>query len=90
LGQTNANRPLIIRQPMIIRTDSATNTPGQELFNNLVSSAASFDMDSPVEAQAEFDPPVAQSGGRVVYRIVVTALDESLKVPRPPARAGRT
>jgi hypothetical protein len=88
-GQTNVNRPLIIRQPMIIRSNSSTNTPGQELFNNLVSSAASFDMDSPVEAQAEFDPPVAQLGGHVVYRIVVTALDESLKVPDPmPAPEG--
>ena len=52
-------------------------------FDSLVSSAASFDMDSPVEARAEFDPPVATVGGRVIYRIEVSALDESLTVPNP-------
>src|SRR5580700_11224270 len=82
-GQTNVNRPLFIRPPMVIRPNSATNTPGQELFNSLVSSAASFDMDSPVEAQAEFEPPVAPLGAPVLYRIVVSALDESLKIPDP-------
>ncbi len=38
-------------------------------------------MDSPVEAHAEFDPPVATVGERVIYRVVVSALDESLKLP---------
>ena len=82
-GQTNANRTFIIRPPMVIRSNSPTNTPGQELFNSLVSSAASFDMDSPVEAQAGFEPPVAPLGAPVLYRVVVTALDESLKIPDP-------
>lgn len=46
-------------------------------------------MDSPVEAHAEFDPPMAAVGERVVYRVVVTALDESLKLPDPlPAPNG--
>jgi hypothetical protein len=55
------------------------STPDE--FDMMVASAASFDMDAPVEVQAEFDPPVAVVGGRVVYRITVSALDESLHVP---------
>ena len=58
---------------------TAPQTPDE--FDRLMMSAASFDLDSPVEAQAEFDPPVAQVGGRVVYRIEVSALDESLSAP---------
>ncbi|MDB6023395.1 MAG: hypothetical protein JWQ04_3252 [Pedosphaera sp.] len=58
-------------------------------FDSLVASAASFDIDSPVEAHAEFDPPTAPVGGRVVYRVVVTALDESLTMPdQLPVPAG--
>ncbi len=52
-----------------------------DMFDNMVASGASFDMDAPVTAQAEFDPPVASPGGRVNYRITVTALDESLEIP---------
>jgi hypothetical protein len=52
-----------------------------DLFDSMVASAASFDMDSPVVARTEFDPPVAAPGGRVIYRITVTALDESLEIP---------
>ena len=50
-------------------------------FNSLISSAASIDMDAAAVATAEFDPPVAATGGRVTYRITVTAPDESLEVP---------
>jgi hypothetical protein len=50
-------------------------------FDMLVSSAASFDIDSPVEAKAEFDPTNAPVSGHVVYRVVVSALDESLTMP---------
>ncbi|HXC99037.1 MAG TPA: hypothetical protein VN048_06830, partial [Verrucomicrobiae bacterium] len=52
-----------------------------DLFDMMVASGASFDMDSPVEAHAEFDPPVAAPGGRVIYRITASALDESLEIP---------
>ncbi len=58
---------------------SAPITP--DAFDSMVMSAASFDMDSPVVALGEFDPPVVAVGGRVVYRIVASALDESLSVP---------
>jgi hypothetical protein len=60
---------------------SQTSRAQPDLFDNMVSSAASLDMDSPVEAQAEFDPPVASPGARVLYRITASALDESLEVP---------
>jgi hypothetical protein len=52
-----------------------------DLFDSMVASAASFDMDSPVVARVEFDPPVAAPGGRIIYRITVSALDESLEIP---------
>jgi hypothetical protein len=52
-----------------------------DLFDMMVASGASFDMDSPVEAHAEFDPPVVAPGGQVIYRITASALDESLEIP---------
>ena len=52
-----------------------------DLFDMMVASGASFDMDSPVEAHAEFDPPLAAPGARVIYRIRASALDESLEIP---------
>ncbi len=52
-----------------------------DLFDMMVASGASFDMDSPVEAHVEFDPPVAIPGGQVTYRISASALDESLEIP---------
>jgi hypothetical protein len=55
--------------------------PGQDQFNALVSSAASIDMESPVTARVEFDPPTVAVGGRATYRIVLNALNESVKVP---------
>src|ERR1700722_5941848 len=63
----------------------------QDPFDALITSAASFDIDSPVTAQGEFDPPTAALGQRIIYRIEVTALDESLKVPdQLPGPAGLT
>jgi hypothetical protein len=60
-----------------------------DFFNSMISSAASVDMDAPVAARAEFDPPVVPAGGRAIYRIVINALDESLKAPDAlPAPAG--
>jgi hypothetical protein len=47
----------------------------------MVAAGASFDMDSPVEAQAEFDPPIAIPGAPIIYRLKISALDESLEVP---------
>ncbi len=63
--------------------------PKLDPFDMLITSAASFDIDSPVTARAEFDPPVAVVGQRVVFRVEVSALDESLKVPdQLPVPAG--
>ncbi|HZQ46693.1 MAG TPA: BatD family protein, partial [Verrucomicrobiae bacterium] len=81
-GQTQINPPATRLPPSsVIRVIPRTVRPGWDPFDSLISSAASFDMDSPVEAHAEFNPPVAAVGERVVYRVVVTALDESLKLP---------
>src|SRR5436305_939841 len=62
-------------------TPQTSGQSGQDAFNALVSSAASIDMDAAVTARAEFDPPTVPVGGRAVYRIVLNALDESVKVP---------
>ncbi len=82
-GQTPTPGQVIKPQTSLIspgvRSQPVQRTP--DPFDSMVASAASFDMDSPVEARAEFDPPVAVVGGHVIYRIVVTALDESLEVP---------
>ncbi|GEM_PF-248968 len=64
---------------MQISSQPANSTP--DLFNSLIGSAASVDMESVVTARVEFDPPVVAAGGRATYRIVVNALDESLKLP---------
>ena len=52
-----------------------------DAFSALIGSAASIDMDGPVTARAEFDPPTVPLGGKSIYRIVLTALDESVKLP---------
>ncbi len=72
-------------------TQPASPDTPPDLFNSLISSAASIDMDSPVTARAEFDPPVVAAGGRAIFRIVLTALDESVKQPdQLPAPGGLT
>ncbi|HZV33050.1 MAG TPA: BatD family protein, partial [Verrucomicrobiae bacterium] len=87
--------PSVHRLPQPGNTFTINNTPIRlpqsepDPFDMLVSSAASFDIDSPVEARTEFDPPVATVGGRVVYRVTVSALDESLTMPdKLPAPKG--
>ena len=50
-------------------------------FDMMINSAASFDVDSPATVRAEFDPPVVPAGGHSVYRVIVTALEESLEAP---------
>ncbi len=84
-GQTQVNPPGNMPANIrIIRANSRPVQPSQnDEFDRMIVSAASFDMDSPVEAHTEFDPPVASVGERVVYRVVVSALDESLKLPDP-------
>jgi hypothetical protein len=95
-GQTAAppGGRIIISGGGTVRLAPRTMPAGQttpDAFDSMVASAASFDMDSPVEAHAEFDPPEAAVGGRVIYRIEVSALDESLHVPEElPAPAGLT
>lgn len=80
---TNSIRPRVatVRPFRVVQGNLQPSPGGPDVFDSLVSSAASFDMDSPVEAKAEFDPPVATVGGKVIYRVVLTALDESVKVP---------
>lgn len=79
-GNATPIRPSALR---ILRADPLPGRPAWDPFDSMISSAASFDMDSPVEAHVELDPPVASVGERVVYRVVVTALDESLEIPDP-------
>src|SRR5438067_9395773 len=76
---TNSIRPGVVtaRPFRVVQGNPQPSQRGPDVFDNLVSSAASFDMESPVEAKAEFDPPVAVVGGKVIYRVVLTALDES-------------
>ena len=50
-------------------------------FDMMINSAASFDVDGPATVRAEFDPPVITAGGKSIYRVVVTALEESLEAP---------
>jgi hypothetical protein len=71
------------RNPAIrpVQLTPGSRPTGPDLFDNLVASAASFDTDSPVETRAEFDPPTVALGGRAVYRLVVTALNESVELP---------
>src|SRR6266849_3104984 len=64
------------RPPFVIQPNSgvAPITPriapaNQDAFSALIGSAASIDMDGPVTARAEFDPPVIPPGGRAIYRI---------------------
>lgn len=82
--QSNAGSQPVVRGPAISqgsRGNPTTVQPGQDPFASLVAGAASFDMDSPVEATAVFDPPTVALGERVIYRITVSALDESFKIP---------
>src|SRR2546423_12787499 len=74
-----ARPPLIVPPPAAQVPRMAP--PNQDAFNALIGSAASIDMDAPVSARAEFDPPVVPLGGRAIYRIVLNALDESVKLP---------
>jgi hypothetical protein len=72
----------LLSGPIAFGQASAARSRTQpDFFDNMVVSGASFDMDSPVTAQAEFDPPVVTPGGRVTYRVTVSALDESLEIP---------
>lgn len=79
----NSQQPIRPSTLRIVRADPRPSRPAWDPFDSMISSAASFDMDSPVEAHVELDPPVASVGERVVYRVVVTALDESLELPDP-------
>ncbi len=93
VAQTPAtNRPPVAPPPAVVVPNAprpavaVPNAPrpvpaNQDPLSTLMMTAASVDMDSPVTARAEFDPPVVAVGGRVTYRIVLTALNESVKLP---------
>lgn len=75
------------QQPGVVRPPSSS----QEQFDLLMASSAQLDIDSPVTVRTEFDPPTASLGSRVVFRLSINALDESVKVPdQLPAPAGLT
>src|SRR2546422_403032 len=78
-GQTASPRPPLIFQPGAGAPRLAPTN--QDLFNSLIGSAASIDMDTPVSARVEFDPPTVPLGSKALYRIVLNALDESIKLP---------
>src|SRR5438552_6514992 len=78
-AQTASPRPPLIFQPGAGAPRLAPTN--QDLFNSLIGSAASIDMDTPVSARVEFDPPTVPLGSKALYRIVLNALDESIKLP---------
>ena len=78
-AQTATPRPPLIFQPGAGAPRLAPTN--QDLFNSLIGSAASIDMDTPVSARVEFDPPAVPLGSKALYRIVLNALDESIKLP---------
>jgi hypothetical protein len=82
LAQTS-NPPAASRAagPGVVQVNPRPAQNGPDLFDMMVSSAASLDLDSPVEVRAEFDPPTVALGARATYRVVLTALDESVKLP---------
>lgn len=55
----------------------------------LMTSQPPIDTESPVTAQAEFDPPVVALGGPLIYRLTLNAMNEAIKLPdKLPAPAG--
>lgn len=55
----------------------------------LMTSQPPIDTESPVTAQAEFDPPVVVLGGHLIYRLTLNAMNEVIKLPDTlPAPAG--
>ncbi len=48
-------------------------------FDQMVNASASLDLESPVTARAEFDPPTAALGQRITFRLVLSALEESVE-----------
>ena len=88
------NRPQPFRFTAQPRAVSVTPAPAQPVMDPLASlmmSQPSIDLESPVAVQAEFDPPVVMLGGRATYRLVITAVNDSIKLPDTlPAPAGLT
>lgn len=88
-GLAQTPPPGIARPPVTFQVAPRVAPVTQDAFSALIGSAASIDLDAPVAARAEFDPPVVPLGGRAIYRIVLTALDESVKLPdQLPAPTG--
>ncbi|MDB6065515.1 MAG: hypothetical protein JWR26_1723 [Pedosphaera sp.] len=80
---TNRTAIKALLQSGTLRMISQSGGATQDAFANMVSSAANFDVDSPVEAKGEFDPTEVPLDGKITYRLTVTALDESVKAPDP-------
>ena len=81
------------RQPLpTVRVNPGSlsiNPQGQiDQFDQMVGSSASIDLDSPVTVRAEFEPATAALGQRITYRLILSALDESVEkltsLPAPP------
>ena len=48
---------------------------------SLMLSQPKIDVESPVVASAVFDPPAARPGTPVIYRLIFSALEESIDLP---------
>jgi hypothetical protein len=55
--------------------------PVRDPLMNLMLSAPTIDVDSPVEATASFDPPVIRPGDSATYRLTFNALEVSIEMP---------
>jgi hypothetical protein len=89
---TTAQTPSLIRPVLRPPAPPIVAVPPSPPTNPLISlmvQQPTIDTDSPVVALSEFDPPSVTRGGRVIYRIILTAMNESVKLPeRLPAPAG--
>lgn len=89
-AQTPAtNRP--VARPRVPQAMVAPAMPASAAnpLISLMMQQPNIDTDSPVVAVSEFDPPSVTRGGRVIYRVILTAMNESVKFPEKlPAPAG--
>jgi tetratricopeptide (TPR) repeat protein len=60
-----------------------TNAPptGQDPLMQLMLSQPRLDFDAPVTATAMFDPPVGRAGDRGIFRVTISALEQSIEWP---------
>src|SRR5437763_16263225 len=59
----------------------APTAPPQDPLLSLMLSQPKIDITSPVQASAAFDPPIVRPGESSTYRVMFTALEESIEWP---------